>query len=91
MTTDRTTSRQTKTILLPDEMQERWRQARSALTAAIGATEPLPMPPVFGHYIPGADRFLSQQLKQAPSENATAAFVGLPEGRIGVELRWWTT
>jgi hypothetical protein len=85
-----TRSRQTKTVPLPDEMQERWQQARSAITEAIGATGPLPMPPVFGHYIPKADAFLSQQLKQAPAENATAAFVGLPEGRLGVEISWWT-
>jgi hypothetical protein len=89
MTTDRATSRQTKIIPLPRKMQKRWQQARAALTEAIGATEPLPMPPVFGHYIPQADAFLSQQLKQSPAENATAAFVGLPEGRLGVELIWW--
>jgi hypothetical protein len=90
MTTDRATSRQTKIIPLPREMQERWQQARSALSEAIGATGLLPLPPFFGHYIPKADDFLSQQLKRAPAKNATAAFVVSPEGRIGVELCWWT-
>lgn len=85
-----TRSRQTKIIPLPREMQERWQQARLALTEAIGATEPLPMPPILGYYMPQADAFLSQQLKQARAENATAAFVGLSEGQLGVEISWWT-
>jgi hypothetical protein len=77
-----------RTHVLPREMQEVWKRAQQALTNAFDSPEPLPLAPYYGHYIKGADKFLSARLAEAPEKEATAQFAYSQDGLV-VEVSWW--